>query len=106
MSYYGIIVKDKIISSPWLRGPSNQLVRCMVSGSLQAKVWVWSEFWCEYCRLMWKWKVITQCLLVDFRICCNWSKPILCTVTDEIGKNVGHAYVFFQCRRFGRVLIM
>jgi hypothetical protein len=30
---------------------------------------------------------------------------ILC-IGDETGKNVGYACIFFQCRRFGRLLIM
>ena len=49
---------------------------------------------------------ITQCLLGDFCIRCNWNRPILCIGTDEIGKNVGYACIFYQCRHFGVVLIM
>jgi len=31
---------------------------------------------------------------------------ILSIGTDETAKNIGYAYIFFQCRRFGRLLIM
>ena len=31
---------------------------------------------------------------------------MLCIGTDETSKNVGYVYIYFQCRRFGRVLIM
>ena len=31
---------------------------------------------------------------------------ILCIGTDETGKNIGYASIYFQCRHFGHLLIM